>query len=300
MRWAVVWGALALVFATTSLAQILPAHTPLRILIVSDEVNPHGLSAEQLTQPGEISATLATVAALNRSDLPESLLELPTDSLEQVTARLNRPRSDPTAYDVLIYFSHRIPDLANAAALQTEFVTAVQQFLREGGGVVSFHHGIYRLAGKESMQAVLGGEAVGAVPWETITGQNVINVAPGHFITQNGINYPQQLAYSDPALGIPANAYPAFNNVPDERYPQLTLLPGNGQYQMLFASNYAVGDGSHVLGYVYRQPDWAGQVIMYQPGEYQPNALGPGNNLQILLNAVLFSRDQVQSNGFEW
>jgi hypothetical protein len=34
----------------------LPPHGPLRILIVSDEVNPHSLPDEELTQPGSISA----------------------------------------------------------------------------------------------------------------------------------------------------------------------------------------------------------------------------------------------------
>ncbi|MBL8298405.1 MAG: hypothetical protein JNN30_08670 [Rhodanobacteraceae bacterium] len=271
----------------------------MRILIVSDEVNPHGLSAAQLTQPGELSATLLTVAALNRSPLPESVLELPTDSLDQVTSRLTRARSDPTAYDVLIYFSHRIPNLPNAASLQTAFVSAVQQFLRDGGGVISFHHGIYRLPGKEAMQSVLGGEAVGEVLWNTLQGQNVINVAPSHFITQNGLSYSMQVAFADLGLGIGAGNYAAFNNAPDERYPQLTLLPGSGRHQILFASNYALGDGTHVLGYVYRQPDWAGKVVMYQPGEYQPNALSPGNNLQILLNAILYSRDWIHTHGFE-
>lgn len=36
----------------------LPPHRTLRILIVSDEVNPHGLPASQLTQPGDLSVAL--------------------------------------------------------------------------------------------------------------------------------------------------------------------------------------------------------------------------------------------------
>ncbi len=36
-------------------AQLLAPHLPLRILIVSDEVNPHGLPPAELTQPDDIS-----------------------------------------------------------------------------------------------------------------------------------------------------------------------------------------------------------------------------------------------------
>ncbi|MBK8285617.1 MAG: hypothetical protein IPK97_12520 [Ahniella sp.] len=280
-------------------AQVLPDHAPLRILIVSDEVNPHGLPAEQLTQPGEISAALAVLPMLNLADSTEALLELPTDQLDAATTRLLRAGSDPLSYDVLVYFAHRIPSGVNGALQQTEFVAAVQHFLAQGGGVVSFHHGIYQLPGKESMQALLGAAATGNVSWNTVSGQRVINVAPGHFITTNGIGYAGQTSYGDPAAGVPSGNYPWFANIPDERYPTLALQPGSGRLQMLFASDYAEGDGTHVLGYTYRQNAWAGQVVMYQPGEYQPQALGPGNNLQVLLNAIVFSHDRVFAQAFE-
>lgn len=277
----------------------LPPHAPLRVLIVSDEVNPHGLPPEDLTQPGEIGAALAAVDVLNVAALPESILELPTNSLAEATSRLQRLRSDPTAYDVLIYFAHRIPDGPGGAVLQEAFVDALRGFLRQGGGVVVFHHGIYRLPGKESVQALIGGEATGAVPWDTVNGQTVINVAPGHFVTTNGLQYTTTVSYADPVAGVPPGSWPAFTNVPDERYPNLVLFAGAGQRQLLFAGNYALGDGTHVLGYTWREPDWAGTLVFYQPGEYQPNALSPGNNLQVLLNAVLFSRDAVFSGSFE-
>ncbi len=40
----------------------LPPHSPLRILIVSDGVNPHGLPPDELTEPGDISAALLDLA----------------------------------------------------------------------------------------------------------------------------------------------------------------------------------------------------------------------------------------------
>ena len=288
----------------TAAAQTLPPHPPLRILILSDEVNPHGLTPVQLTQPGEISVALAGLPALNLDSGPEALLELPTNSIEQATSRLLRTRSDPSAYDVLIYFSHRIPDDGNnVSARQEAFVVAVQQFLQQGGGVVSFHHGIYLLPGKESMQTLLGAQASGAVFWNTSEGQNVINVGGEHFVSSNGISYPDVLSYADPANGIAAGNYPAFNNTPDERYPTMARLPVGGLFQPLFASNYDQSGNQHLLGYQLRQPEWQGVVLVYQPGEFQPNALTPGNNFQILLNAIWYSagfaRWPVFGDGFE-
>ena len=285
-------------------AQTLPPHPPLRILILSDEVNPHGLTPAQLTQPGEISAALASAPALNLDSGPEALLELPTNSIEQATSRLLQAVDDPLAYDVLIYFSHRIPDDGNnVVARQEAFVAALQQFLQQGGGVVSFHHGIYLLPGKESMQTLLGAQASGAVFWNTTEGQNVINVGAEHFVSNNGISYPDVQSYSDPANGVAAGNYPAFNNSPDERYPTMARLPVGGFFQPLFASNYTQNGSQHLLGYQLRQPGWQGVVIVYQPGEYQPNALTPGNNFQILLNAIWYSagfaRWPVFASGFE-
>lgn len=267
-------------------AQVLPPHGPLRILIVSDEVNPHGLSDEDLTQPGDISAALLSAAALNLDNGTNPVLEISTDSIEEATALLELPASDAGAYDVLIYFAHRTPNGADSQTRQEAFVTAVDSFLTNGGGVLAFHHGIYRTAGKESIQDLLGAEATGGVPWNTVDGQNVIAVAPDHFIARHGVSYGATVSYEDTDLGIPLADYPFFNNTPDERYPTFSLLPAAGQIVPLFASDYDAAN--HLLGYVQLRPEWPGAVVMYQPGEYQPNALGPGNNFQILLNAIVY------------
>lgn len=278
-----------LAWAAPLAAQTLPPHAPLRILIVSDEVNPHGLPPAQLTQPGEIAAALAGTAALNLDSGSEALLEIPTDQIEQATTRLLRAPTRPDAYDVLVYFAHRIPTGADGAARQEAFVTALQRFLARGGGLVSFHHGLYYTAGKESLQALLGAQAFGGVSWNTTAGQDVINVAPGHFVTSNGLSYTQTRSYADPASGIAPGIYGWFNNTPDERYPQLQLLAGPGQRTPLFASDYAEGDGTHLLGFVQRRTEWAGVIVVYQPGEHQPQALAAGNpNFQILLNALVY------------
>ncbi len=278
-----------LLFSATLSAQSLPPHDPLRILIVSDEVNPHGLSAAALTQPGDISTALLASSALNLATNTNGVLEIATDNLAVASAELVRDRSDALAYDVLIYFAHRIPSGASGASLQANFVAAVSQFLTLGGGVVSFHHGIYQTAGKESIQQLLGAAATGAVTFDQVNGQNVINLAPSHFITSHAINYSQSVNYQDLTNGIAANNYLMFNNTPDERYPTLTILPTTGWREFLFASNYIDNGATHVLGYTLHLPSWQGVVVMYQPGEYQPNALAAGNNnFQILLNMIFY------------
>ena len=70
---------------------------------------------------------------------------------------------------------------------------------------------------------------------------------------------------------------------------------------MLFGSDYDAA--SHLLGYAETRGEWAGAVVVYQPGEYEPNALS-GNNLQILLNAIFWSAkyadgDLIFGDGFE-
>jgi hypothetical protein len=187
---------------TSSQAQFLPPHEPLRILIVSDEVNPHGLPDEDLTQPGELSAALLAVPGL-LLDGADAVLEVPTDQIEQATALLELSPDDPGAYDVLVYFAHRIPDGPNNQVRQEGFVSAVDGFLQAGGGLVSFHHGLYFTAGKESMQDLLGAQATGTVTWDEADGQNVIAALPGHFVASYGVDYPSTVSYEDAANGVP-------------------------------------------------------------------------------------------------
>lgn len=290
--WAPVAVAALLALAAPARGATLPPHGPLRILIVSDQVNPHGLTNAQLTQPGDLTVALTALdAGLNLEGAPDAVREIGTDDLAQATAALSVPIDDPAAYDVLVYFAHRIPVGGTGPALQAAFVAAVDAFLVAGGGVVSFHHGAYLTAGKEAMLDLIGGTATGAVPWDTVEGQDVIDVAPGHFVTTNGVEYTGTVVYADLPRGVPAASYAYFNNTPDERYPTFELNPGAGAIEMLFASDYVQGGSTHVLGFTHRRPSWAGVVVAYQPGEYQPHALDDrdGNNFQILANAIVYA-----------
>lgn len=294
MRWAAAAGptialafvCLAALVPSRARAASLPPHPPLRVLIVSDEVNPHGLSDAELTQPGDISAALQAPGSGLHLD---SVVEIATDDLDQATALLSVPIGSSSAYDVVVYFAHRIPNGPTGAQEQADFVAAVEDFLIAGGGFISFHHGSYQTVGKDAIQDLIGATATGAVPWDTVEGQNVIDVAPGHFITTHGVSYAGTVSYEDAARGVPLGTYAYFNNTPDERYPSFDVNPGAGDVTLLFASDY---DGtSHLLGFTHRRPAWTGIVIAYQPGEYQPNALDDlgGNNFQVLANSIYFA-----------
>ena len=92
-------------------------------------------------------------------------------------------------------------------------------------------------------------------------GQNVINVAPGHFVTTNGLSYPSTVAYSSPLHSVPAGDYGFFNNTPDERYPRFDMEALPGDVEMLFASDYSDSGSEHVLGFTHRRPAWGGEVV---------------------------------------
>ena len=299
----------AAVLAAPAWAATLPPHRPLRILVVSDTVNPHGLTSAQLTEglnpgPGDIGNTLRRVGTGITLDTgANAVREIPTNDIEIATSLLGLPACDPASYDALVYFSHRIPDpdggKPSPTIRQDAFTAAVSAFLTSGGGFVSFHHGAYTATGKSGILDLIGATASGSVPWNTVDGQNVINTSPGHFVTTNGVEYPSTVAYSDAVRGIPPGTYPFFNNTPDERYPTFVVNPTATTFRTIFGSNYNEGGSTHLVGFTHRRPAWSGIVVGYQPAEYQPNALDDldGNNFQILANAILYAADARWRNG---
>jgi hypothetical protein len=132
----------------------------------------------------------------------------------------------------------------------------------------------------------------------------VINVAPGHFITTHSVESTGTVSYADPARGIPTNNYDFFNSTPDARYLSFEINPSAANVTVLFESDFVESGSTHLLGLIHQRPIWAGLVVVYQPGEYQPNALDDleGNNFQILANALLFSahRDAVPVPSMGW
>ncbi|MEM6296297.1 MAG: hypothetical protein AAGA54_33815, partial [Myxococcota bacterium] len=241
-----------LTVATGASAASLPKHDPLQIVVVSDEVNPHGLSDAELTQPGDLRAALtAADSGLNI----DSVLEVDSGCIDDAVAAL-----DTGDVDVFVYFAHVAASGCAGGDGQSALTNAVRAHLEKGGGVVVFHHGLFTAGGKTEILQLLGASA-GNIAWEPEAGQDVIAVAPDHFVATNGLTYPDTRAFGEPNLGIPDGEYPAFRNTPDERYPGTQLLlNGEEDIEVLFASDYA---GAQVLGYDLQRPGWQGHTVAY-------------------------------------
>jgi hypothetical protein len=253
----------------------LPAHRPASILLIGDEVNPHGLADADLTQPADIAA------ALEASGLELDVTLVDSQCVDDALTLL------PTV-DVVVYFAHKSAHACAGADRQPQLTSALEAHLVRGGGVVVYHHGLYVDSGKEAVLELLGAQA-GSVAWDTTDGQRVIATAPGHFVVENGTSYTGTATLAA-GNGAPAGTFASFVNVPDERYPTTSLLVEAGESrQILFASD---SGGTRVLGYDLSRPGWSGRVVAYQPAEYQPAALADdGVNFQILVNAIYHSTD---------
>lgn len=264
---------------STASAATLPEHDPLSIVVISDWVNPHNLDPADLTEPGEIGPALEDPASgLNIASVSESESDCVDDALAAITAG---------NVDVIVYFAHRPAFRCAGGDAQVELTAAFETHLQAGGGIVVFHHGLYSWAGKEDVLQLLGGVA-NAINWDTVAGQNVIATAPDHFVTSNAIEYSGNVDIGAPNFGVDNGNYAMFNNTPDEQYQGAQALTEAGEERTtLFLSDYA---GPQLLSYDLKRSGWAGRVVWYQPGEYQPNALDDkeGNNFQILANAIYY------------
>jgi hypothetical protein len=282
-------AAVVLALSAHAHAAELPEHGPLRVLVVSDEVNPNNLDPPELTQPGDISAALsASDSGLN---LTEDALEVSSQCVDDALGAL----SGDTPPDVVVYFAHRSAHGCDNADQQPALTQAFEDHLIAGGGIVVFHHGSYEDAGKEAVLALLGVSASG-IFWDTTNGQRVFNVAPDHFVTTNGLDYSQNGTLAG-AGDVPSGNFDYFDNVPDERYPNTTLESEADETRtILFASDTG---GPRVLSYALERTGWGGRVVFYQPGEYQPHALDDrsGPNFQVLANAIVYSVRQEAGGG---
>jgi len=261
----------------------LPTHDPLRILVVVDTDNLHGLPGEDLTEPGEFAAALGDPA----SDLNLAQPVTPVDS-QCVDEALTQLTSS-TPPDVVIYFAAHAARGCDGSDQQQALTDALEAHLERGGGVIGFHHGMYAAEGKRTLLELLGGEYAGAT-WDASEGQDVVCLAGAHFVTANNMSYPETVSFELPGLGIAAGTYEQFVNVPDERYTTFTPFTVEGESRRyLFGSTS--GGANTVLSYELQRPGWRGWVVTYQPGEHQPTALDvDGNNFQILVNAIWWTQ----------
>jgi len=276
---------IALLFCVLpSHAATLPGHPALSILIIADEVNPHGLNDAELSQPEDLAPALsASDSGLNTSRVITVNSQCADDALTALQSE--------QAPDVVLYFAHRAALSCDGENAQPALTRFLEEGLKSGLGIVVLHHGLYvdfiNRGAKAELLHLIGAES-DSIEWNTETGQRVINVANDHFITSNGITYDQKLAFAG-TTEVKAGTYPAFTNVPDELYEITRLHEVAGESRSpLFVSDS--GD-PRLLGYVLQRNGWSGRVVVYQPGEYQPNALDnrAGPNFQILINALYFA-----------
>ncbi|MEZ4448708.1 MAG: hypothetical protein R3B09_04445 [Nannocystaceae bacterium] len=284
---ALAWG-----LVSSADAASLPPHAPLRILVVGDAVNPNNLPPDQLTEPADIRAALADPQnGLNLDGGDSAVVLVDSQCVDQALDLLGDEN-----LDAVVYFAHRSARACNNSDAQPALTAAFADFLAGGGGIVVFHHGIYEANGKGEVLQLLGGTA-SSIEWNTNVGQRVIGTAPGHFVVDNGVTYDETVAYDDAANGVSPGMYGSFVNLPDERYPQLSLLKAPGESRtILFASDY--NGGKHVLGYDLQRQGWAGRVVFLQPGEYQPLILDiDGDPFQILANALVYASGALEDPG---
>jgi hypothetical protein len=211
-------------------AATLPAHKPISILVVSDGVNPHGLSSAELTEPGEVSAALSQPGA--GLSIDGVVGEVSSGCVDEALTAL----SSDSPPNVLIYFAHQPAAFCAGGDAQPALTTAVETHLLAGGGVVVFHHGLYEATGKESILQLLGASASG-VQWDTEAGHRIFRTAREHFISTHQVIYSGEATLAA-GPGFSEGIYSFFDNVPDERYPSTTLLEEAGENRvLLFATD---------------------------------------------------------------
>jgi len=262
-------------------AATLPEHTPFRLLVVADEVNPWELSDEALTQPIDVEVALSDSAS---GLLVETIVSVDSQCVDEAFGVIDG------GVDVIVYFAHLPAIACDGTVVQDQLTEQFAAHLERGGGIVVFHHGIYVARGKASVLQLLGGNAGGVEFGED--GQDVINVAPGHFVTTNGLTYAMEREFESSSLGIPLGMYGVFANSPDERYSQYELTTVEGERREILFVNAR----GQPIAYDLTRPGWRGRVITYQPGEYQPNAIDDrdGSNFQVLANAIYYAATEAE------
>ena len=182
-------------------AASLPAHMPIDLLIVADEVNPHKLADADLTQPQDLAP------ALTAADSPLANARVTTVNSQCADDALKALQSAARPA-VVLYFAHRAAKHCDGSDAQPQFTQLMQQGLQSGMGVVVLHHGLYvdifSPGAKDELLALIGAKT-NSIKWDTVDGQRVYNVGGNHFVSNNGLSYPQQASFTGTA-GVAAGA----------------------------------------------------------------------------------------------
>ncbi len=243
-----------------------PAKTP-RVLIIQDEVPQMEVLAKFLRAEGGLS-----VKIIEQSSLPDDL----------------------SAFNAVIVFIHR--DLHE----RTE--KSIIEYTRSGGRLICLHHSISSKKAQNEFYFSFLGMRLDKGPMETggykwkASGWSLVNLNSQHFITNSGVDWDEQVAYT-----------PSDSPSSEREYPSITL----GRDSEVFV-NHKFTDGREkvvLCGIVYHDAEtgktyiqdrgaWIkkqgkGTIVYFMPG-HAVSDYENKNISQIILNAITWPQTQGQ------
>lgn len=222
-------------------------------------------------------------------------------AMEVLARFLDRNGCRCTLYDQPAYrraLPHLKPDAVIMyvhSALEEDVEKAMIAYTEQGGRLVLLHHAIAsaRVRNKHWLPflgiSLYPGDP-GPFAWKVAVGDvQVVNLAPGHYITTHGVTYPAKVIYT-PSDGPSAEQeLPAINLPNTEAFPNQVFTDGRRKTVLLGFK--VTADGKTIMqdraGWTL--PAGKGQVVYLQQG-HRPEDFENPAFAQIVLNAVEWLR----------
>ena len=204
--------------------------------------------------------------------------------------------ADWSTFDAVIAYIH--------GTLQEPIELKIIEYTKAGGRYVCLHHSVSSGKAKNKyyfdfLGVRLPGAAESKNPappgghyaWRHDQDYTIVNIAPGHFITGNGMKYRETLVFPRPGSPGRTAALPSFLNKQGEPYMNVELT---GDKVLLLGFHY-VDDRNgaefhqHTAGWL--QQAGRGWIVYLQPGHATHEFENP-NIAQLVLNAVLWKPGQ--------
>jgi hypothetical protein len=186
------------------------------------------------------------------------------------------------------------------ATLKPEIEDALIRYAEGGGRLIVLHHGM--ASGKmrnTRWPAFLG---IRILPrdapddaWIVLRGDvDVVNLAPGHWITAQGVRWPETVAYTPSDAPSAEQQLPAFR-LPDTEFFHNQLFTDARRKTVLLGVKVTAGAGTVMQdrgGWM--MPAGRGLVFYFQPGHFARDFENP-TFLQILVNSARLSAPEASS-----
>ncbi|MHC4444124.1 MAG: ThuA domain-containing protein [Planctomycetota bacterium] len=195
--------------------------------------------------------------------------------------------ADLSAYEAVIVFIHY------RLTRHTERVTL--DYCRQGGRWIGLHHTISRVRRSQNKPLMdclglalpEGSIEAGGYIWRHDADWYLVNVNPGHYITSNGISWPDEVRYRSSDSPSLEGAFPAVRLIDSEVYLNHTFTDGRAK-TILCGIKYADRQTATTLMQdrgAWLKPHGAGYLIYMQPGhavsDYEHPCIA-----QMILNAI--------------